>query len=201
LGWGGFLPANIQIITAGEFDRMAKLSLKQRHWVLSFHIMSAALWTGGVISLLLVEWYNRDSQAGVVLTAFDRIVNEIDHWIIIPGATGSISTATLLCWGTNYGFTKFYWTIVKWISTVALMVFGSFFLDPWGVKAEAISATEGLKALENIVYQFNTQGVLIGGGANFLCLLAIVIISVLKPWGRRKVTKPDKEQSLTNSPL
>ncbi len=170
---------------------MAKLSLKQRQWVLSFHIISAALWTGAVISLLLVEWYNHQSQTDVVLNALDRIVNEIDHWIIIPAATGSISTATILCWGTNYGFAKFYWTIVKWIATVALMVFGSFYLDPWGVEAEVISATEGLKALENVIYNFNIQGILIGGGINFICLLAIVVISVLKPWGRRQqVSKP-----------
>ena len=178
---------------------MAKLSLKQRHWVLSLHIISAALWTGGVISLLLVEWYNQQAQSADVLIALDRIINQIDEWIIIPAATGSISTATLLCWGTNYGFTKFYWTISKWVSTVALMVFGSFYLDPWGVKAEAISTAEGLKALENVVYNFNIQGILIGGAGNFVCLIAIVVISVLKPWGRRKiVTKPEPQKSVTD---
>jgi hypothetical protein len=188
-------------ITYGELNLMAKLSLRQRHWILSFHIISAALWTGGVISLLLVEWYNHQTQSGDVLNALDRIINQIDEWIIIPAATGSISTATLLCWGTNYGFTKFYWTIVKWISTVALMVFGSFYLDPWGVKAEAISTSEGLKALENVVYNFNVHGILIGGAGNFVCLMAIVIISVLKPWGRRKQVNNLKQQTASDSTL
>jgi uncharacterized membrane protein len=186
-------------ITYGKLNLMAKLSLRQRHWVLSFHIISAALWTGGVISLLLVEWYNHQTQSGDVLNALDRIINQIDEWIIIPAATGSISTATLLCWGTNYGFTKFYWTIVKWILTVALMVFGSFYLDPWGVKAEAISTSEGLKALENVVYNFNVHGILIGGAGNFVCLMAIVIISVLKPWGRRKQVNNLKQQTASDS--
>jgi uncharacterized membrane protein len=188
-------------ITYGKLNLMAKLSLRQRHWVLSFHIISAALWTGGVISLLLVEWYNHQTQSGDVLNALDRIINQIDEWIIIPAATGSISTATLLCWGTNYGFTKFYWTIVKWILTVALMVFGSFYLDPWGVKAEAISTNEGLKALENVVYNFNVHGILIGGAGNFVCLIAIVIISVLKPWGRRKQVNNLKQQTASDSTL
>jgi uncharacterized membrane protein len=186
-------------ITYGKLNLMAKLSLRQRHWILSFHIISAALWTGGVISLLLVEWYNHQTQSGDVLNALDRIINQIDEWIIIPAATGSISTATLLCWGTNYGFTKFYWTIVKWILTVALMVFGSFYLDPWGVKAEAISTSEGLKALENVVYNFNVHGILIGGAGNFVCLMAIVIISVLKPWGRRKQVNNLKQQTASDS--
>jgi uncharacterized membrane protein len=171
---------------------MSKLSLKQRQWVLSFHIISAALWTGAVISLLLVEFMNYQNP-NLALNALDRVVNQIDHQIIIPSAISSVLTATVLCWGTNYGFTKFYWVVTKWVVTVALILFGTFFLDPWGVDLESISAIDPLKAIASLRYQFNTQGILIGGSVNFISLLAIVTISVLKPWGRINKSSPKSE--------
>jgi hypothetical protein len=171
---------------------MSKLSLKQRQWALSFHIISAALWTGAVISLLLVEWMNYQNP-NLALNALDRVVNNIDHQIIIPAAVSSVLTATVLCWGTNYGFTKFYWVVTKWVVTVALILFGTFFLDPWGVNSESISAIDPVKAIESLRYQFNTKGILIGGSANFISLLAIVFISFLKPWGRISKSSPKSE--------
>jgi uncharacterized membrane protein len=171
---------------------MSKLSLNQRQWVLSFHIIAAALWTGAVISLLLVEWLNYQNPS-TALNALDRVVDRIDHQIIIPSAIASVLSATVLCWGTNYGFTKFYWVVTKWIVTVLLILFGTFFLDPWGVNSESISMSDGLKAIESIRYQFNTKGILIGGLGNFLSLLAIIAISVLKPWGRIGKAKAESE--------
>jgi hypothetical protein len=171
---------------------MSKLSLNQRHWVLSFHIVSATLWTGAVISLLLVEWMNYQNP-NLALNALDRVVNNIDHKIIIPAAVSSVLTATVLCWGTNYGFTKFYWVVIKWMLTVALILFGTFFLDPWGVNSESISAIDSVKSIESLRYQFNTKGILIGGSVNFVILLAIVFISVLKPWGRISKSSPESD--------
>jgi uncharacterized membrane protein SirB2 len=177
---------------------MSKLSIKQRQWVLSFHIISAALWTGAVISLLLVEWMNYQNP-NLALNALDRVVNNIDHEIIIPAAISSVLTATVLCWGTNYGFTKFYWVVTKWIVTVALILFGTFFLDPWGVNSESISAIDPVKAIESLRYQFNTKGILIGGSGNFISLLAIVFISFLKPWGRINKISPKSDEEIPNN--
>jgi hypothetical protein len=171
---------------------MSKLSLNQKQWVLSFHITAAALWTGAVISLLLVEWLNYQNPSSA-LNALDRVVNQIDHQVIVPAAISSVISATVLCWGTNYGFGKFYWVVTKWIVTVALILFGTFFLDPWGINSESISAIDGLKAIESARYQFNTKGILIGGLGDFISLLAIIAISTLKPWGR--ISKPKAKTS------
>jgi hypothetical protein len=32
---------------------------------------------------------------------------------------------------------------------------------------------------------FNTHGVIAGGAIQVICLLAIIFISIIKPWGRR----------------
>jgi hypothetical protein len=174
---------------------MPKLSIHQRNWLLSAHIGFAALWTGTVLSMFLLSLRNTKSVNAEVLNALNSAINLLDDWIVIPSAIGSVLTATFLCWMTNYGFTKFYWVIAKWILTTGLVVFGTFWLFPWGNTAEKLSEQEGLQALNNLVYNFDVKGVLIGTLVQVLSLIIIIAISVLKPWGRR----PDKAKSQVNA--
>jgi hypothetical protein len=164
---------------------MPKLSIRQRNWLLSAHIGFAALWTGSVLSMLLLSLRNTTSVNADVLNALDSAINLLDDWIVIPSAIGSVITATFLCWMTNYGFIKFYWVITKWILTTGLVVFGTFWLFPWGNTAEKLSGQEGLQALNNLVYNFDAKGVLVGTFVQVISLVVIIAISVLKPWGRR----------------
>lgn len=164
---------------------MPKLSIKQKNWLLSAHISFAALWTGAVMSMFLLSLRNTKSVDADVLNALYSAINLLDDWIVIPSAIGSVVTATFLCWMTNYGFTKFYWVITKWILTTGLVVFGTFWLFPWGNAAEKLSGQEGLQVLSNPIYRFDAQGVLFGTVIQVFTLTVIIGISVLKPWGRR----------------
>lgn len=169
---------------------MPKLSIKQKNWLLSAHVGFAALWTGTVLSMFLLSLRNTTSPNANALFTLNSAINLLDDYIVIPSAIGSVITATFLCWMTNYGFTKFYWVIVKWILTTGLIIFGTFWLFPWGNVAEAISAQEGLQAFSNPIYSFDAKGVLLGTVIQVFFLLIIIGISVLKPWGRR----PMKEE-------
>lgn len=162
-----------------------KLSLQQKNWILSFHIGFAALWTGTVLSMFLIALRNKDTANSDILFALNSAINLLDDVVVIPAAIGSVVTATLLCWQTNYGFFKFYWVIAKWILTTGLMIFGTFWLFPWGNTAEDIALTEGLNAFKNPIYLFDARGVLIGSLIQVSFLFAIIGISTLKPWGRR----------------
>ena len=173
---------------------MKKLTLKQRHWLLSAHIIFAALWTGTVLSMLLLSWTNRTTKNPDILYALHSAVNLLDDYIVIPAATGSVLTATFLCWLTNYGFNKFWWVISKWFLTISLVVFGTFWLYPWSNTAEKIAQTKGLLAKSDRIYTLDAQAVLIGAVVQTIVLLIIVAISVIKPWGRRIVV-PSLEDS------
>ena len=166
---------------------MPKLNVKQKNWLVSAHVAFAALWTGTVLSMLLLALKNRDSANADVLYALNSAINLLDDYVVIPSAIGSLLTGTLLCWLTVWGFFKHYWVIVKWIATVFLIVFGTFWLFPWANAATAISEAQRLQALENPLYQFDARGVLVGTVVQVSCLLVIIAISLLKPWGRRLV--------------
>ncbi len=169
---------------------MSKLSIRQKNWLLSAHIGFAALWTGAVLSMFLLSFRNMTSSSGNALYTLDAAINLLDDYIVIPAAIGSVLTATALCWTTNYGFTKFYWVITKWILTIGLVVFGTFWLFPWGNEAEQIAAQAGLQALDSEAYVFDAKGVLIGTLLQAIFLVIIIGISTLKPWGRRTTIKP-----------
>ncbi|TVQ23062.1 MAG: hypothetical protein EA367_02840 [Leptolyngbya sp. DLM2.Bin15] len=168
---------------------MSKLSIQQKNWLLSAHIGFAALWTGAVLSMFLLSLRNMTSSSGDALYTLNAAINLLDDYIVIPAAIGSVLTATALCWTTNYGFTKFYWVITKWVLTTGLVVFGTFWLFPWGNEAEQIADQAGLQALDSAAYAFDAKGVLIGTLTQAIFLIIIIGISTLKPWGRRRTAK------------
>ncbi|MBD2775766.1 hypothetical protein ICL16_27835 [Iningainema sp. BLCCT55] len=178
-------------------EKAPKLSVKQKNWLLTFHVSFAALWTGTVLSMLLLAWRNQHSTNPDILYALNSAINLLDDFVVIPSAIGSLVTGTLLCWLTVWGFFKFYWVIAKWIATVFLIVFGTFWLFPWANTATAISQEQKLQALQNPLYMFDVRGVLIGTLVQVLCLLAIIGISFLKPWGRRLVKEQSQAKSVT----
>jgi hypothetical protein len=174
-----------------------KLSLQQKNWILSLHIGFAALWTGTVLSMFLIALRNQHTTNSDILFALNSAINLLDDFIVIPSAIGSVVTATLLCWQTNYGFFKFYWVITKWLLTTGLVIFGTFWLYPWGNATEDIALSEGMHAFKNAVYLFDARGVLIGSLIQVLFLFIIIAISTLKPWGRRSI--PSKKSFTTDS--
>jgi F0F1-type ATP synthase assembly protein I len=175
----------LQPDTMANKKKAFKLSLQQKNWVLSFHIGFAALWTGTVLSMFLIALRNKDTTNSDILFALNSAINLLDDVVVIPAAIGSVVTAAILCWQTNYGFFKFYWVISKWILTTGLMIFGTFWLYPWGKSAETIASSEGIDAFGNSIYLFHARGVLVGSLIQVSFLFVIIAISTLKPWGRR----------------
>lgn len=178
---------------------MPKLNVKQKNWLVSAHVTFAALWTGTVLSMFLLALRNQHSTNAAVLQALNSAINLLDDYVVIPAAIGSLLTGTFLCWLTIWGFFKHYWVIVKWIATVALIVFGTFWLFPWANAATAISDAQRLQALKNPLYSFDAKGVLIGTVVQVTCLVVIIAISLLKPWGRRALKEQGQAKSATAS--
>jgi Predicted integral membrane protein (DUF2269) len=174
---------------------MPRLAVKQKNWLLSAHVAFAALWTGTVLSMCLLALRNQHSDSAEVLQALNSAINLLDDYVVIPAAIGSLFTGTLLCWLTVWGFFKHYWVIAKWVATVALIVFGTFWLFPWANAATAISKAQRLQALENPLYSFDAKGVLVGTVVQVFCLVVIIAVSFIKPWGKRTI----KAQGQTNS--
>lgn len=178
---------------------MKRLSVKQKNWLLSSHIAFGGIWFGTALCMVAIALSNRNTPNGDHLYAINSVLKLLDDWVIIPCATLSLITGGLLCWLTIWGFVKHYWVIVKWIATVTLIVTGTVWLGPWVNAMTAISEAERMQALQNPLYIFDQQAVLVGGIIQTFCLLAIISISVLKPWGRRTIKSQPKEEPVSSN--
>jgi hypothetical protein len=177
---------------------MNKLSVKQKNWLLASHIAFGGIWFGTALCMIAIALSNRNTPNGDELYAINSVMKLLDDWVIIPSATLSLITGGLLCWLTIWGFFKHYWVIVKWIATVTLIVTGTIWLGPWTNAITAISAAERIQALQNPLYVFDQNGVLVGAIIQTSCVLAIIGISVLKPWGRRNIKKQEKQPAASS---
>ena len=163
---------------------MKHLGLKGRQWLKFFHILFAALWVGGGVSLILMQATLSTTQAGA-LHGVDLAMKFIDDFIIIPGAVGSLLTGLLYSLFTNWGFFKHRWVTVKWIINVGGVIFGTFWLGPWLNGLPPISAELGLKALSDPVYLHNKTMNMWFGPIQVATIIFAVWLSVLKPWKKK----------------
>lgn len=165
---------------------MKKLGVKGKSWLKGFHIFFACAWVGTGISMMILALVNGHIQNGDELYAVNASIKLLDDYIIIPAAFGSLITGLLISLYTNWGFFKFNWVIFKWVATLAQIIFGTFWLGPWTNSATAISDLERGLALQNNIYLYDKQMGAIFGSIQVLLLIAQVLISAYKPWGKRE---------------
>lgn len=157
------------------------------HWLKSIHLTVSVIWLGAALSMnmLRIAWVpvtNGD------LYAVDHAIVLIDHWLIVPAAWAALLTGFLESWLTTWGFFKYRWVTVKWILTVAMMLYAPFFQARWAGQIESFSRVEGLQALQNPIYLELKLFYVLSGVAMITALAFLSIISTLKPWMKKDST-------------
>jgi hypothetical protein len=150
----------------------------------STHLIVSLIWLGAAISMnmLRVGWA---PTSGGDLYAVDHAIAVIDNWVVVPAAFASVITGLFESWLTTWGFFKFRWVSVKWIITLAAMIFAPLVIAPLDRNIQALSKVEGLLALQNAAYlQYRWSYSVYGLGLIGL-LLFMSVISTLKPWTRQ----------------
>jgi len=144
--------------------------------------------------MVLLTLVKRQAVSGDDIYAIDASLKLLDDYVIIPAAFGSLITGFLFSCFTNWGFFKYDWVTVKWIITVATILFGAFFLGPWNNTTVAISYTERLFSLDNSVYLRCKLMLSIFGVLQAAVLIIMIFISVLKPWGDKSPGRRRKKR-------
>jgi uncharacterized membrane protein len=170
-----------------------KLKINQRNWLLSLHIATGGLWFGTALcsvalALSVVVLNSEDAIHGINLAR-----NFLGQYIIVPAAVCSVITGVLLCSFTNWGFFKHYWVIAKQFVTLLLIVLGSVWLGPMTKEMTALSEVGRSQVLQNPNYLTLQNTVTLGGALQTLALLAVIIVSTVKPWGKRKALQSSKK--------
>jgi hypothetical protein len=164
---------------------------------LTSHISFSVGWLGAVavfLSLAIVALTTTELQ--VAQAAF--VAMEISTlYVIIPFCLASLITGLIQAVGTRWGLFKYYWIVVKLFLTVVMTVLLFLHLQP-------ISYLAGV-AVETTLSKTNEAAIVIdlikkAGGA-IIGLLAVITISVYKPWGKIQYKQHAVEQKKKMKPV
>ena len=166
---------------------MRKLSARGLKWLKGFHLLAVSCWIGGAVALLLLYFLKRDVTDGGVLFGINKSIHYVDmSVIVIPGAFGCLITGLIYSIFSTWGFFKHSWLVYKWIVTIAAILFGTFWLGPWETAMMEISGSQGIAALHDQAYLYNQKMNITFGVLQCLVLVVTLLISIFKPWKRRK---------------
>jgi uncharacterized membrane protein len=165
-----------------------KNKLTQRNWFLIFHLISTVLFVGGSFTQWLLLLSAITANTPEILKVSHHFMHIVDLSLIIPGLIGVIITGVFLSIKTHWGFVKYYWIITKEILTLITLVIGSI-LNIWVQSTIKITAEKGLQALNDPIYLHDRSMLIICSAIQTSLLVFVIIISVIKPWGKRRRKK------------
>ncbi len=169
-----------------------------RKFALTTHITFSVGWFGaiaGFLALAVAGLVNKDLQ--IVRSAY--LSMELIGWfIIVPACLGSLLSGIIQSLGTHWGLFRHYWVVVKLLLTVAATILLLVHMRPIGFIAEIVSKrTISNSEFDGLRIQLVADAI----AASFI-LLAAIILSVYKPWGRTSygLTKIQERTSLQINP-
>ncbi|HOP30009.1 MAG TPA: hypothetical protein P5120_07280 [Spirochaetota bacterium] len=169
---------------------MKKLNSKQIRILKIIHIFFFVSWIGGGIGLISLMFLAQPLIPDDIYMKY-RSMQVIDDFIIIPGALGSLFTGLIYSIWTNWGFFRQRWLTVKWILTVAQILFGTFALGPWLNGNVDIAMKLRGSALTDSAFINSSSNIKLWGTLQVLFLLFMVIVSVIRPWKKTSVRKQE----------
>jgi hypothetical protein len=167
-----------------------RLTIKQKNWWIIAHLMFVIVYFSGLLGTLLLTNMTITKVTDLNQIHAAHIFSKYCDWfLIIPGAFGSLITGVWLALRTNWGLTKFHWIVVKVLGNIGAILYGGTLMRIWFDRTVDLSSDAQVNFLNNTVYLYNRQMLIIGTLISLAILFFLVIISVLKPWGKRKNIK------------
>ena len=163
---------------------MKKLSTKGMKALKVIHLVCAIAWFGSAISMnLLRHLVVVKDAAGMYWMA--EILEAIDMKILVPGAVGCLLTGIVYGIFTNWGFFKHRWLTVKWVLTLFMILFGTFYMGPL-VKENVLIGKAIIEGNGDVAqYWKNVTANAYAGLLQIVLLTVVTIVSVYKPWKRK----------------
>lgn len=165
---------------------MRRLSLTNRRWLLTLHLLFSAIMFGGAIAFLILSITAANTSDEGVFKACYTGMHVLAKTSIRASTIGALVTGVLLSVLTQWGLFKFYWIIAKEGLTLLSIVLGPIGMYYWSLKAVTLTSVEGLNALHNPAFTVNSGMLWTGITLQIISIAAMFAISVFKPWGQRK---------------
>ena len=154
-----------------------------------FHVLFGIMWIGGVMALVSIMLGTQPQGVEqMYAVAMDHLV--IDKFFLIPGGIGIVLTALVYSIFTKWGFFKVKWVGVKWVLTVVLVLIGKVYMGVTIEKNMDYAARMLTESLPEEPFFANVRNVAIAGIVQLVGFVAILILSVMKPWVKSQKNLP-----------
>jgi hypothetical protein len=153
--------------------------------LVALHVLFAGLWVGGIAAVLVITYLLPPSQSAEGLVTRHTILDLLDFFVIIPACFGSLFTGLAFMRFTPWGFLRYRWVIVKWVSTVTMIAFGALCLGPWIMSMARLAGQLGLAAPADPTFRSAHLLTRVFIPLQLTALLGMILVSIFKPWGKR----------------
>ncbi|MEI3611432.1 DUF2269 domain-containing protein [Pseudogracilibacillus sp. SO30301A] len=163
-----------------------KLKFNEKKWWIIAHVFFVILYFAGLLGELMMAIGTTQSFSDEQIYAAHTFILFFDNFLIIPGGFGCLITGVWIAVRTNWGFANYYWIIMKWVGNILAILLGSTIIGLRIHNTFPRLFSVDLHPLENQAYLDN-RFMMFGGIIVCLCILIfLVVISYLKPKGKRK---------------
>ncbi|RYD06529.1 hypothetical protein N752_04165 [Desulforamulus aquiferis] len=162
-----------------------KLTVSQKRGWLIAHVTSIVIYFSGLFGTLLLAISAKLTTEQELIYAAHLFVQYFDWFLIIPGAFASLITGVWLAVRTNWGMTKHYWVMAKWLGNIFAILYGGVFMRVWVHDNFNLIFSSPHHPLQNSFYLQNREMLFVGISLSFSILIFLFVISYLKPWGKR----------------
>jgi hypothetical protein len=175
-------PSGLQDFLTRKINHKIKVTLMSpffRKFGLTAHITFSVGWFGTVAGFLALAIAGLTSQNPQVVVSSYLSMDLISWFVLIPACFGTLLTGVIQSLGTQWGFFRYYWVLVKLILTIVATVVLFIHMQPINYMADMAS---GVTLSDSDLRGLRIQ-LIADAGAAMLILLIATTLSVYKPWG------------------
>jgi uncharacterized protein with FMN-binding domain len=162
------------------------LSKSGKKILLSLHIVLVSIWLGSILSIILMQLAKHSLLTATDFFVVDRLIFILFDSVIMNISIIVVITGLLFSMFTNWGFFKFYWIITKWLTILFLAIIIMFFASPCINGMASLSDVFSQECVSQPEYLKFEQGTIIYTYFQLFLIVAVIFLSVFKPWGTRK---------------
>ncbi|KEQ25072.1 hypothetical protein [Paenibacillus tyrfis] len=163
-----------------------KLTVGQRKWLLSAHILFSAIWLGNSVVFVVLGIVSATTGDPGVLSACYTVMHLLSTSSLRASTIGTVVTGVLLSVLTSWGLFRYYWIIAKEGLTLLCILLGAVGMYFWTLRSVTMIPASGMDVWQQPDFVVNNGQLWVGIVLQVLSLAAMIVLSVWKPWGRRK---------------
>ncbi|AUG79423.1 hypothetical protein CFP65_4695 [Kitasatospora sp. MMS16-BH015] len=163
-----------------------RLSPRARKGAVIAHVVSSVGWLGLMLCLLTLGLAGLLTDRAETLRSAYRVLPLLGDALVLPLSLASLLTGLVLSLGTPWGLFRYHWVTVKFWLTLAATAASAFALTARLHEAARLVERHPTGGIAELHLGSTRYELVIIPAVALSVYLAEVVISVAKPWGRRR---------------